>query len=67
VLLLLAVKDRTVNNPKTLMAFRRLNAGAVTCAALPCNHGLQFEVPQEIAGHITKWVSRKVTVGKGMR
>ncbi|MCU1333248.1 MAG: ytpA 2 [Candidatus Angelobacter sp.] len=67
VLLLLAAKDQTVDNAKTLMAFQTLPAGAVTCAILPCNHGMQFEAPQEIAGHIAKWVNRPAAEGKGMR
>jgi alpha-beta hydrolase superfamily lysophospholipase len=57
VLLLLAANDQAVDNERTLTAFQRLPAGALTWATLACNHGMQFEAPQEIAWHITKWMN----------
>ena len=67
VLLLLAAKDQTVDNPRTLVAFQKLPAATLTCATLSCNHGMQFEAPQELATRITEWVQRTARPHQGMR
>jgi alpha-beta hydrolase superfamily lysophospholipase len=64
VLLLLAAADQAVNNEKTRKAFQRLPSRAVSFATLACNHGMQFEAPQEVAGHITDWLARRVPASR---
>jgi acylglycerol lipase len=59
VLLLLAAHDVTVDNKTTLARFQRLPKTAVTAATLRCNHGMQFEAPQEIASNIKNWLARQ--------
>jgi pimeloyl-ACP methyl ester carboxylesterase len=60
VLLLLAAHDQTVDNATTIRAFRSLPAEMVTCATINCNHGMQFEAPQELAQRIAKWLKRSL-------
>jgi alpha-beta hydrolase superfamily lysophospholipase len=60
VLLLLAAQDQTVDNARTIRAFRSLPAEMVTCATINCNHGMQFEAPQELAQRIAKWLKRSL-------
>lgn len=57
VLLLLAAHDQTVDNKTTLERFRKLRSVDLTSATLPCNHGVQFEAPREIARHIAGWLA----------
>ena|SRR5689334_14558 len=59
VLLLLAAYDQTVDNKTTLARFQKLRKAAVTSATLPCNHGMQFEAPKEIASNIRNWLARQ--------
>jgi pimeloyl-ACP methyl ester carboxylesterase len=59
VLLLLAAHDQVVDNKTTLARFQKLRKVAVTSATLPCNHGMQFEAPQEIASNIKNWLARQ--------
>jgi acylglycerol lipase len=59
VLLLLAAYDQVVDNKTTLARFQKLRRAAVTSVTLPCNHGLQFEAPQEIASNIKNWLARQ--------
>jgi acylglycerol lipase len=57
VLLLLAKRDVTVDNDQTLDAFAQVSKAPVTPLILECQHGMQFEVPQLMASHISRWVS----------
>jgi acylglycerol lipase len=59
VLLLLAAHDQVVDNKTTLARFQKLRRAAVTSMTLPCNHGMQFEAPQEIASNIKNWLARQ--------
>jgi acylglycerol lipase len=55
-LLLLAEHDETIDTEATLRAVRRLPETAVTIATIPCHHGMQFEMPEAIAGQISQWL-----------
>ena len=59
VLLLLAAHDQAVDNKTTLARFQKIRGASVTSATLPCNHGMQFEAPQEIAGNIQHWLAHQ--------
>jgi acylglycerol lipase len=59
VLLLLAAHDQVVDNKTTLARFQKLRRAALSSATLPCNHGMQFEAPQEIASNIKNWLTRQ--------
>jgi alpha-beta hydrolase superfamily lysophospholipase len=59
VLLLLAALDQAVDNKTTLARFQKLRGAAVTSATLPCNHGMQFEAPQEITSNIKHWLAHQ--------
>ena len=56
VLLLLAANDKAVDNERTITAMRRIRGASVTTAMLAANHGMQFEVPEEIATRISSWL-----------
>jgi pimeloyl-ACP methyl ester carboxylesterase len=56
-LVLLAENDATVDNERTLMALQTLHRTDVTTAVLPCNHGMHFELPDEIVKHISCWLN----------
>jgi pimeloyl-ACP methyl ester carboxylesterase len=55
VLLLLAAHDCAVDNQQTVEVVQRLPKKP-TIVTLPCNHGMQFEVPEQIAAHISRWL-----------
>ena len=55
-LLLLAANDEAVDNEQTLKAVQRLRRTTVTSATLVCQHGMQFEAPQEIVSQISRWL-----------
>jgi alpha-beta hydrolase superfamily lysophospholipase len=57
-LLLLAAKDRAVDNERTLDAFQRVRSLPFTTATLNCHHAMQLEVPDLIAEKLADWLSR---------
>jgi alpha-beta hydrolase superfamily lysophospholipase len=67
VLLLLAAQDQTVDNARTIRAFRSLPPEMLTCATINCNHGMQFEAPHELAMHIAQWLDRSVGVQNNVK
>ena len=58
VLLLLASQDVTVDNIQTRDAFSSLTRTPVTIRTCEAQHGMQFEIPNEITQHIVSWVAR---------
>jgi alpha-beta hydrolase superfamily lysophospholipase len=58
-LVLLAANDVVVDNGKTRMALQHLHRTDVTIAVLPCNHAMQFEVPDQIVSHISQWLNEQ--------
>ncbi len=58
ILLLLASQDITVDNTQTLDAFSSLSGPPVTIRTCEAQHGMQFEIPNEITQHIVSWVAR---------
>lgn len=56
ILTLLAERDVTADNAQMSKALSRVRTGLLTQATLNCNHGMQFEVPQQVVGHIASWL-----------
>ncbi len=57
ILLILAARDAVVNNRRTLKAFQQIAHLSVTFGTCDCQHGMQFEAPQELAARIASWLN----------
>ncbi|MCH9682050.1 MAG: lysophospholipase [Deltaproteobacteria bacterium] len=47
--------DEATDNARTEAELARLPSGRVRTVSLPGGHGLQFDVPDELAGHLDAW------------
>jgi len=58
-LLLMAAKDQTTDNERTMRAFHQLPKTVVSAATLDCHHGMQFEAPEGLVWHVSQWLQHK--------
>ncbi len=67
ILLILAAQDAAVDNRRTLEAFQKITQVPVTFATCNCQHGMQFEAPQELTAQIALWLNTECSrsIGSG--
>lgn len=59
-LLVLAEKDRATDNEQTIRAFQALGRHLSVGWCKGC-HGMQFDAPEELVGHLSSWIDAKAT------
>jgi len=59
-LLVLAEQDRATDNEQTIRAFQAMGRH-LSVAWCKGSHGMQFDAPEELVGHLTSWIDANAT------
>lgn len=61
ILLITASNDKAIDNKKTIEKFNQLDSKSICMESCEAQHGMQFEIPNELASHLCTWMQRLET------